>query len=89
MGIQITITGTANTTTDERAEYLRKLYKEHVHPVKPGDHWKAACTAIVPSELAADVREAMDFHGSLVDDTKPLANGMTLLYSLGYWAHGF
>lgn len=72
--------------TNEHADYLRKLYRKHVQ--HPEGHWKGAAIAVVSLEVANDVAEAMDFHGSLVDD-RYTENGKTILISAGYWAHGF
>lgn len=96
-GSSLNIVVPTNIPSNDRAEVLRALYNLHVKPCKPGDSWKAACRAIVPTVLAADVADAMDFHGSVVDlrtdyamDCKVMElRGMTSLYSDGYWAHGF
>lgn len=91
--------------SNERADYLRALYNEHV--VHPSGHWKGRAAAVVPPELADDVADAMDFHGSVVDyrgtssgipwlvvDGKrsiqlTCPKGHVQLFSKGYWAHGF
>jgi len=75
--------------THKRAEQLRALYAEHVTHLEPDFGWKGAVEAVVPAELVADVREAMDFMGSLVDHEEDAAGGKTRLYSEGYYAHGF
>ena len=74
--------------TNERCDELRELYKEHVKPLEPKYGWKGEVAAVVPKEIADDVREAMDFMGSLVDLEEPQGDKMRL-YSEGYWAHGF
>jgi len=79
---------------NERAGYLRTLYKEHVRhpktPANPTGNWKGRADAIVPAELAADVAEAMEFVGSIVDFRGTSADGKRVaLISKGYWAHGF
>ena len=71
----------------ERAEYLRKLYNEHV--THPDGHWKGQAIARVPTTLADDVAEAMDFVGSVVDKRREVVAGTVTLFSRGYWAHGF
>jgi hypothetical protein len=75
--------------SDERAELLRDLYRDHVKTVKPDESWKGACYAIVPAALVADMTASMDFMGSLVDEEQPVEGGMVKLESDGYWAHGF
>lgn len=75
--------------TAKRGEQLQALYKEHVKSLEEDGHWKGRCYADVPAELVDDVREAMDYMGSLVDNEQPLAGGGTRLHSEGYWAHGF
>jgi hypothetical protein len=72
-----------------RCAELHALYVEHVKPTQPGGHWKGACQAEVDAAVAADVREAMDFHGSIVDSELALPGGRVRLFSEGYWAHGF
>ena len=87
-GTEIAVKVPFNLPTEERAEQLRALYKAHVR--HPGDgHWKGECHAVVQNSLAADVEEAMSFIGSIVDEKVVMKNGKTLLYSKGYWAHGF
>jgi hypothetical protein len=72
------------------ADRMRYLYREHVKQVEPQYGWKGPCEAIVPEALAADVRSAMDFVGSLVDYEAPVGDEVhVLLHSEGYWAHGF
>jgi len=74
--------------TDERADELRALYNTHVVPT--GRYgWKGPVKAKVTPALAADVAEAMNFIGSLVDSKHILKSGMVVLRSTGYWAHGF
>ena len=76
--------------SDERAEELRALYREHVE--HPDGHWKGRATAVVPVEVVDDVVEAMDFMGSIVDQRYECdsADGRkAILISNGYWAHGF
>ena len=78
------------TATSKRAEQLRALYDEHVeHPERAEFGWKGACEATVPAAIADDVREAMDFMGSLVDDEGDAGGGKVRLFSEGYYAHGF
>jgi hypothetical protein len=79
---------TSWSPTTKRCDQLRVLYKEHVKSLEPDGHWKGPCYADAPADLVGDVREAMDFHGSLVDNEQPLAGGGTRLHSEGYWAHG-
>lgn len=64
-GESINIKIPVDIPSNERAEELRKLYNDHVQ--HPGGHWKGEALAIVPPEIADDVAEAMDFHGSIVD----------------------
>ena len=80
---------TSWSPTTKRCDQLREVYTEHVKSLGEDGHWKDECEAVVPAELADDVREAMDFHGSLVDDEETLADGRVRLFSEGYWAHGF
>ena len=78
--------------TEARAEYLRAIYREHVHhpatPKNPAGHWKGRAEAIVPNNLADDLAEAMAFVGSIVD-FRGTDGTRTALVSKGYWAHGF
>lgn len=78
---------------EDRADMLRRLYREHVKPLPFGPnkelHWKGPCAAEVPAALAHDVEAAMDFMGSIVDDRRELPGGLVRLYSEGYWVHGF
>jgi hypothetical protein len=90
----ITLTLTLKVTDqkmpdNDRAEWLWSLYGEHVKPITPGDDWKSACYAEVEPALVADVWEAMNFHGSLVNNYWTLADGRIRLESLGYRANGF
>lgn len=75
--------------THKRAEQLRELYQEHVKVLEPDFGWKGAVEAVVPAAIAADVREAMDFMGSIVDDEYDEEGGKVRLFSEGYYAHGF
>ena len=72
--------------SDERADELRALYREHVkHPHgRHGPAW-----ALVPTKIADDVAEAMDFIGDIVDEREDWPAGQTFLRSDGYSAHGF
>lgn len=82
----ITIIVPSNTPSNDRAEVLREMYNKHV---KHNDgHWKGPCWAVVPTEIADDVAEAMNFMGSIVDARNEFV-GSVLLSSRGYWAHGF
>ena len=74
--------------SNERADYLRALYREHVR--HPDGHWKGFAEACIQTALADDVAEAMDFIGSIVDFTATTDDGSeTVLTSNGYWAHDF
>ena len=73
--------------TEDRAMELTALYKEHVR--HPDGHWKGRAEALVPAELADDIAEAMDFHGSVIDFRSEPAKGRVALISKGYIAHGF
>lgn len=91
---RITIIVPADLPSNERAEYLRTLYKEHVRhpetPINPEGHWKGRAEAIVSSEIADDVAEAMEFVGSIIDFRGESPDGERVaLVSKGYWAHGF
>ena len=77
----------ATLPSNDRAEYLQKLYQEHVVYAK-GD-WKGPNAALVPANLADDVAEAMEFMGALVDTRVTNTRGTVALYSKGYRAHGF
>lgn len=75
--------------SDARHEYLEGLWREHVK-LMDGDDWKGRVNAVVPSELADDVAEAMQNNGALIDKRIAFMMGhMTYLYSAGYRAHGF
>jgi len=71
----------------ERAEYLRRLWTEHVRELDGS--WKGRVLARVAPELADDMAEALEFMGALVDKREALPSGRVSLYSEGYWAHGF
>lgn len=88
-GTTVTLMVPASLPSDDRANYLRALYTEYVRP-DGGDSWKGPCHAHVPSALADNVAEAMDFMGSIVD-TRSLAKNLDIvvLRSKGYHAHGF
>jgi len=75
--------------TPEHCEALRALYREHVVATGKDGHWKGPCKAKVTADLAADVADAMNFMGSIVDSERTLKSGMVVLRSRGYWAHGF
>jgi hypothetical protein len=78
--------GEFRMATTAWAERLRYLFKTHVKPVDPALGWKGPCEAVVPPELAADVREAMGFMGAHVDDEQENRNRVRI-YSEGYYAH--
>ena len=87
-GTEIKAVVPVDVPTNERAEELRAIYAKHVK--HPEGHWKGRAYAIVEPEEAADVAEAMDFHGSIVDSRAPLYQSTKIvLFSQGYWAHGF
>jgi hypothetical protein len=88
-GEPITVRVPCHIPTNGRAETLRALYTEYVKPLSADKHWKGPCEAIVQTELAMLVEEAMDFMGSTVDSHEARPDGTTRLYSRGYWAHGF
>lgn len=88
-GTDVTLVVPFSLPTEERANYLRKLYGDHVKTYTLGADWREACCATVPAALADDMAKAMDFMGSKVDSRQPLTNGEVLLHSRGYWAHGF
>lgn len=80
--------GKFRMATDAWAERMRYLYKTHVKPVDPAMGWKGPCFAHVPFELAADVRDAMCFMGSIVDGEAPVGDEKHVeLRSEGYYAH--
>ena len=85
-GTEITVIVPTQLPTEERGEQLRALYTERV--THPGGDWKGLAVAVVPPELADDVAEAMDFHGSIVD-RRTTEGDLVRLESDGYWAHGF
>jgi hypothetical protein len=75
--------------SDKRFEYLEGLWREHVR-LMDGDDWKGRVNAVVPSNLANDMAEAMENNGALIDKRVNFLMGhMTYLYSNGYRAHGF
>lgn len=82
----VTIIVPRNTPNNDRAEVLRELYTKHVK--HNTEHWKGPCWAVVPTEIADDVAEAMNFMGSVVDARNEFV-GSVLLSSQGYWVHGF
>ena len=83
----ISITVPTEIPSNKRAEELRKLYQDHVHPLDP-TRPKGPTSAQVPVAIADDVAEAMTFIGDIVDSRMD-REGMALLYSEGYYAHGF
>ncbi len=85
-GTLVNIEVPLNLPSEERAEELRELYTKHVKHNE--GHWKGPCWAVVPTELADDVAEAMNFMGSIVDARNEFV-GSVLLSSRGYSAHGF
>lgn len=89
LGDGITLVVPRDVPTATRSAELRALYRAHVRPTQEGGLWKGPCQAEVDATIAADVREAMNFHGSIVDSERPLPGGKVRLFSEGYWAHGF
>jgi len=85
-GTQVSLVVPTSLPSNERAQFLRNLYNEHVQ--HPDGHWKGVAIAQVPPELADDVAEAMDFMGSIVDQRDD-DDDIVTLSSRGYWAHGF
>ena len=75
------------TTTNEHVQALREAYNQFVS--HPDGHWKGEAFAVVDLAQADLVREAMNFHGSIVDDELQTSDGRVALYSRGYWVHGF
>ena len=73
--------------SEERGDYLRGLFSKYVFELD--GHWKGRVKATVPTTLADDVAEAMEFMGALVDKRSDVGMGVTALFSEGYWAHGF
>jgi hypothetical protein len=74
--------------TNAWADRLRFLFNEHVKHLDPQYGWKGACEAVVPKTLAADVREAMNFVGALVDYEQDMGDeGLVLIHSEGYYVH--
>ena len=67
--------------------YMKRLYEKFVKP--DGDHWRGPCTAIVHPMIQSDVELSMGQHGSIVDKRTIREDGMVVLWSKGYWAHGF
>ena len=49
--------------------------------------WKGPCFAVVPSDLASHMSEAMDFMGAVVDLEEPEKDGKVRLWSEGYYTH--
>lgn len=101
--IPVTLTVPMDLPTEARADYLRKLWSEHVQYGQKNVAEMAArgiaytpdpkgpCYANVPADIADDVAEAMDFMGAIVDDRRPITDGSgrIALFSRGYRAHGF
>lgn len=77
--------------TNEHAENLRQAYDQYV--THPEGHWKGEAIAFVPNAddkaIIDLVREAMNFHGSIVCAEGPTVDGRYTLFSKGYWANGF
>ena len=73
--------------TDQQAQQLRDAYNKFVSHTE--GHWKGTAIAVVNQEQRSLVREAMDFMGSIVDQELELSDGKIVLYSKGYWSHGF
>ena len=75
------------TSVDPWDLHMGRLYKKFVKP--DGDHWKGPCTAIVHPLVQSDMERSMGYHGSIVDKRTIREDGMVVLWSKGYWAHGF
>jgi len=74
--------------TQKRAEQLRALWAEHIkHEDQERWGWKGPCFAVVPSDLASHMSEAMDFMGAVVDLEEPEKDGKVRLWSEGYYIH--
>ena len=73
--------------TNERAEELRALVKEHMVNLDEGLGWKGPVEAVVPRDIAPDVAEAMDFVGAIVDTQTVAGDNKVRLYSQGYYVH--
>jgi len=73
----------------QHARRMRSVYKRHVKTLVDGANWRGPCQATVDLPDIDDVREAMNFMGSLVDTETTLPSGRVRLTSRGYWAHGF
>jgi len=73
--------------TQKRAEQLRTLWSEHIKHEDPQWGWKGPCFAVVPSDLASHMSEAMNFMGAVVDLEEPDEDGKVRLWSEGYYAH--
>lgn len=74
--------------TQKRAEQLEALWVEHIkHEDRKQWGWKGPCFAVVPSDLASHMSEAMCFMGAAVDFEKPDEEGKVYLWSEGYYTH--
>lgn len=88
--VAIPVTLPVSLPSEDRCDLLQSLWSQHVKHEKAEQFgWKGPCHALVEASIAADVAEAMDFMGAIVDDRRTLANGQVLLSSRGYYAHGF
>ena len=74
--------------TQKRAEQLRDLWAEHIkHEDQEKWGWKGPCFAVVPSDVASHMSEAMCFMGAVVDLEEPGEDGNVRLWSEGYYIH--
>ena len=86
-GDAVTLTVPTHLPDTDRCEHLRRVYESKV--THPDGHWKGQAVAVCSRKDLDDVVDAMDFHGSLVDNIVELEGGLLRVVSAGYWAHGF
>lgn len=91
-GTPVTLNVPTTLPTEERAEYLRKLFGGKVEGFEvsfPDGDWKGRVRVTCSLEKARDAEEAMEFMGALPDRTDPRWDGRVTVSSKGYYAHGF
>lgn len=92
-GTPVTLNVPTTLPTEERAEYLRRLFADEVDGVSvtfPDGDWKGRAHAVAHGRaLLADTKEAFEFMGALVDEVTAWPGGRFFVSSKGYHAHGF
>lgn len=92
-GTPVTLVVPTNLPTEDRAEYLRRVFDNKLDGVRvsfPDGDWKGRVTVRCDNRtLVADAREALEFMGALPDGERVDADGGVTVFSRGYYAHGF